>query len=148
MCFTERNFMTTFTHLFLADGRVTLAVREHEDATVSVGIAWCNPKDQFSRALGREVALMPLDLPDDTKSGFTFSFKSGLKKKSMTRLKDEAVVHFQNHCEHGTILVPSWASKHKNYRYLHNRSNKNYTMSYDGQRVVVSDLIETTYSGL
>lgn len=132
--------MTTFTHLHLGNGRVTLAIRELPDGEVSVGIAWCSPRDQFSRAMGRETALGPLDYADVAKKGFSFSYKSELKKGSgIIRIKDEAVVRFMDCCKNSAIRVPSWARKDKNYQYLFNASGKQYSMSWDEDAVTVSE---------
>lgn len=68
----------TFSHLHIGDmvfhkkgqGRVTLAIRltpeEYGAAgTVEVGVAFCSPKDQFTRAKGRELAKQRLDAGQD-----------------------------------------------------------------------------------
>lgn len=45
----------TFCHPFVGRGRATLAINSTDD-TLVVGIAWCSPRDQFSRAKGRKIA--------------------------------------------------------------------------------------------
>ena len=138
--------MTTFTHLFLGDGRVTLAIREVE-GEISVGIAWCSPKDQFSRAMGRETALMPLDHSEVTKKGFGFNFTSKLKKgSSIIRIKDEAVAHFMLEAHLGSITVPSWARKNNEYKYVHNLSGKDYALSWEETSVIVRENTQAIYS--
>ena len=48
---------TTFLYLQLGQGTATVAIVPLADNTVEVGVAFCSPEDQFSRAEGRKRAL-------------------------------------------------------------------------------------------
>lgn len=46
-----------FIYPYLGAGRAAVAVQVFRELkTVGVGVAWCSPKDQFNRKMGRRIA--------------------------------------------------------------------------------------------
>lgn len=62
----------TFSHMNLGRGKATLAIRVKGD-DVEVGVSFCSPRDQFSKARGRLLAEGRLN----NKRGFYFEFERG-----------------------------------------------------------------------
>ena len=128
----------TYMHPFVGKGRVTMALEIQQDGDkekVTVGVAFCSPKDQFCRKFGRLRASARL-----TRVGhvFTFKLKRGERVKEVAGLllnsllqsnklvDDQGVPMFQASLNGDKFLVPRWADGEAVIR-----SHTKYTESHD-----------------
>lgn len=99
----KTNMFNTFSHIPLGKGRATLAIQVEGD-NLEIGVAFCSPKDQFSKAKGRMIAEGRL------KAKHGFYMKIG--RNPDEKLKDQArrvVVTLVKNVK--THMIPRWAKK-------------------------------------
>lgn len=92
----------TYIHDYIGNGRFTLAIKVNE-GKVNVGVAFCAPKDQFTRKRGRTIAMGRIE----KESAYCFSFtrnEDPLKKQAW-----DMFVYFMENDSMG--LVPRWATR-------------------------------------
>ena len=100
--------MVTFEHLIVGGGRVTLAIHIR-DGLVTVGSAYCHPRDQFCKRVGRDLAVDRLFSEERgaaSKYRVVFNHSDGLGVRG---IKEEAVYRFLGHAVNPSSDTPPWA---------------------------------------
>ena len=96
--------MLTFMHLPVGKGRVTLAIRHDKGADKAhCALAFCSPKDVFTRKLGRIIAAGRLE--HGVKHRFVFSVDETV------RLKDAALKELRLYAGNVLHTFPRWAQQ-------------------------------------
>lgn len=85
----KRDPFETFAHYRIGKGLATLSVSVDE-GVVSVGAAYCHPRDKMNKSFGRKVALARRELGSD----FSFEFK-----RDDTRFTEQLRHEFNNFVE-------------------------------------------------
>ena len=96
------NATETYEHLFVGEGRVTLAILR-QGGRVTVGISFCSPKDQFARHRGRKIAL------GRAKAESVYGFDFVEVDQTLLHNKQAAVQEFiKMACNDQEVLFPGW----------------------------------------
>jgi hypothetical protein len=93
-----------YIHPKVGDGRATIAYEEMENHDVIVTVAYCSPKDQFTRKIGRAIASGRLVKKNEADFVITYHERPSLKQITM----DVVSVFFEFTLQHG----PRWAKQH------------------------------------
>lgn len=110
----------SFTHGYCGDGRVTMAMRK-TGTLVTVGVAFCSPKEQFRKDKGRGISeARLLKALNGEKCQNTFSFNFDLTKNPLT-VVGQTWDHFyalldsawSDALNNSTLIPPKWTLKFK-----------------------------------
>jgi len=96
------NCTETYEHLFVGEGRVTLAILKQEGGKIQVGVSFCSPKDQFVKSRGRKISL------GRAKANSVYSFNFAETDESLMHNKQIAVHEFIKMATADSLLFPAW----------------------------------------
>lgn len=107
--------LQTFVHMRLGDGRVTLAIRSDDtrktEPLVKVGVAFCSPRDKFTKAKGRKIALGRLGKGGDF--WFEYQVRESEKEPLKAQISRQFLeLVFERYLRSdSTRAVPNWVYK-------------------------------------